>query len=129
MSRAETVNVKVAIIRPIGYRDLKSWCEDPENEYVGRKGVVFITDTQGQKSRYPKKDSKWANPFKISKTQTREDVLELYKKYIISRLEDPKDQEITYEELKKLRGKKLGCWCAPEDCHADILVTLSSKKY
>ena len=23
--------------------------------------------------------------------------------------------------LPELRGKALGCWCAPEPCHADVL--------
>lgn len=124
MPQTKVVNVKVAHIRPRGYHDLRAWCEDPKNVYVGRKGVVFVEDEEGQKSRYPKKDSRWANPFKISKTQTRNEVIKQYRKYITSRLEDPEDQEITYEELEKLRGKNLGCWCLPEFCHADILVGL-----
>lgn len=25
------------------------------------------------------------------------------------------------ENLHKLRGKTLGCWCAPNDCHGDVI--------
>ena len=28
------------------------------------------------------------------------------------------------EELKRLKGKKLGCWCKPERCHGDVIVKL-----
>lgn len=27
--------------------------------------------------------------------------------------------------LAELRGKRLGCWCAPDPCHADILARLA----
>lgn len=49
-------NVKVADIRPT-YKDLKEWCADENNVYIGRKGIVFITDEAGTKERYPKQDS------------------------------------------------------------------------
>ena len=26
------------------------------------------------------------------------------------------------DSLLELKGKTLGCWCKPEDCHGDILV-------
>lgn len=29
-------------------------------------------------------------------------------------------------ELEFLRGKQLGCWCAPETCHGDILAELAN---
>ena len=27
-----------------------------------------------------------------------------------------------HADLERLRGRTLGCWCAPEPCHADVLV-------
>jgi len=130
LMQTKVVNVKVANIRPIGFRDLESWCENPNHVYVGRKGVVFVARGD-QKYRYPKKDSIWANPFKIPKTSNgvnaalaRTQVIQQYREYIMARLDDPDDEEITYEKLEELRGKKLGCWCYPEGCHADVLVGL-----
>ncbi|WP_219821312.1 DUF4326 domain-containing protein [Methylobacter tundripaludum] len=32
-------------------------------------------------------------------------------------------------ELYKLAGKKLGCFCKPEDCHGDILASRLGLKY
>ncbi|KAG0042963.1 hypothetical protein BGZ83_011989, partial [Gryganskiella cystojenkinii] len=69
---AEVVNVKVAFIRP-KYKNLKEWMDDPNNIYIGRRGVVFVDG-----ERYPKQDSPWANPFKINAKTTRAQVLSQY---------------------------------------------------
>lgn len=107
-------NVCVKNIRP-EYNDLAEWMNDTNNVYVGRRGVVFIN-----KERFPKHDSKWSNPYKISKTDSRESVIAKYKVYIIKKIKD----ENLENELLKLEGKKLGCWCYPSACHADVLVEL-----
>jgi Domain of unknown function (DUF4326) len=41
----------------------------------------------GKKERFPKRDSIWANPYKISESDTREVVIEKYEKMIRSKLE------------------------------------------
>lgn len=105
-------NVKVAHIRP-QYQNLKEWCEDPNNVYIGRRGIVFI-----DKVRYPTKDSIYANPYKVSKTLTREDVIKMYRDYIVKKISSG---EI---DIEALRGKNLGCWCKPEACHGDVLIEL-----
>lgn len=112
----KVVNVKVTNIRPEGYQNLKEWCDDPDNVYIGRKGIVFVDST-----RFPKKDSIWANPFKISVEHDRKSVIKKYEKYIRKKLDR---DEISLEDLKRLKGKNLGCWCYPEKCHGDVLVKL-----
>ena len=74
------VNVKVQYIRP-RYANLKEWVEDESNIYIGRGGVVFI---DGQ--RFPKKQSIWANPFKVQNNKN-ELVLPPYEKYIREKIE------------------------------------------
>ena len=88
-------NVKVKYIRPLGYHNLKEWIKDPNNKYIGRNGVVFI-----DKQRFPKKSSIFANPFKIGKNRTREDVIELYREYITEKLEK---SPFLQKELLELR--------------------------
>ena len=66
------VCVKVASLRP-KYNNLKEWMADSNNVYIGRRGIVFI---KGE--RFPKKDSIWANPYKIGKDGTRDQVLKIY---------------------------------------------------
>lgn len=108
------VNCKVKFIRP-KYNDLKEWCEDNNNVYIGRRGVVFI-----DKQRYPSDENIWANPFKVGKHGTREQVIEKYRRMINQSPE-------LMKELELLRGKNLGCWCAPERCHGDVLLEILNK--
>lgn len=112
------VNCKVSYIRP-KYKNLKEWMEDPNNVYIGRAGIVFI-----DKQRFPKKSSNFSNPYKIGKDGTREEVIEKYKNYITQKL---KENVLLQEELFKMKGKNLGCWCAPEPCHGNVLLDLLSK--
>lgn len=69
------------------------------------------------KDVYIGRPSKWGNPFKIGKDGTREEVVELYLEYILGNDE-------LMAALPELKGKALGCWCAPLPCHGDILVGL-----
>lgn len=113
-------NVKVSHIRP-EYNNLKEWCSNPNNVYIGRAGIVFIPNGNGGKERYPVKDSIWANPYKITGDMTREIVLKKYEVYIRERLNT---EPLLVQELLLLKGKNLGCWCCPEMCHGDILLRL-----
>ena len=67
---------------------------------------------------YIGRPSKWGNPFKDG---TRKQVIEKYRKYILSNKE-------LLDSLDELEGKILGCWCKPKSCHGDILVELIEKK-
>jgi hypothetical protein len=109
------VNCKVKYLRP-KYENVKKWCEDENNVYIGRGGVVFI-----EKERYPKKSSIFANPFKIGKDGNREEVIEKYKIYMKENIEKNKDLQ---NELLLLKGKNLGCWCHPQLCHGNILLDM-----
>jgi len=108
------VNVKVANIRLIGFDNLQQWNADPQNVYIARRGVVFVNGV-----RYPPQDSKWANPFPVKK-HGRDKAIELYKEYIVQKL----NGEWGWDALEELRGRRLGCWCCPEPCHGDFLVEL-----
>lgn len=111
------VNVRVDSIRPLGYDTLKTWIADrTKNVYIGRAGVVFVDGV-----RFPLTASLFANPFKIGKDGTREEVLTKYREYMTARLEDSDE---LVDQLLTLRGKNLGCWCAPEPCHGNVLVEL-----
>jgi len=121
--KTTVVNVKVKHIRP-QHDNLKVWCEDPCNVYIGRRGIVFVKTGDGGKERFPKQDSIFANPYKVGKKHTLNESLELYEKYIRDRLE--KEPDLTHE-LLRLNGKRLGCWCKPSRCHGDILLKLTTE--
>lgn len=112
------VNCKVKYIRP-KHNNLKEWIEDDNNVYIGRSGIVFI-----DKQRYPKVSSEFCNPFKIKKEMTRSDVIEKYTDYIEDKLKASPEM---VQRLLELKDKNLGCWCAPEACHGDVLLKLINK--
>jgi hypothetical protein len=70
---------------------------------------------------YIGRPSKFANPFKIGIHGTRSEVIEKYREYI-------KQDKYLMEDLEELRGKVLGCWCAPLPCHGDVLIELLEEK-
>ena len=71
-------------------------------------------------------DSIWGNPYThISDKKTaakfivksREDAISKYRDWILNQPE-------LMNRLEELRGKRLGCWCAPKKCHGEILIEL-----
>ena len=63
--------------------------------------------------------TKWGNPFVIGKDGTREEVIAKYKDWI-------QEQPHLMGAIHELKGKRLGCWCAPSACHGDVLASLAN---
>lgn len=63
--------------------------------------------------------SKWGNPFVMADESDaeRERALDAYREWVAS-------QSDLMASLEELRGRRLGCWCAPKRCHGDVLVEL-----
>jgi len=70
---------------------------------------------------YIGRPSKWGNPYRIGPDGSREEVIEKYRRHLLNQPE-------LLADLDELRGKVLGCWCAPQACHGDVLVELLEKK-
>jgi hypothetical protein len=68
---------------------------------------------------YIGRPSKWGNPFVIGNDGTREQVIETYRRWLFS-------QAALMAALPELKGKTLGCWCAPHACHGDVLAELAN---
>ena len=61
----------------------------------------------------------FGNPYKIGKDGTREEVILAYAEWFY--------EQITHSagfqnEVEKLKGKTLGCWCTPLPCHGDVIL-------
>ncbi len=59
-----------------------------------------------------------ANPFRIGRDGSATDVLARYEQHIRSRPD-------LLDLARSLRGRRLGCWCAPEPCHADVIARIA----
>lgn len=74
----------------------------PFDVYIGRKTA------QHAKSIF-------ANPYKVGRDGTRSECIAKFKEELDN---DPELQKAA----QALKGKTLGCWCKPQDCHGDVLV-------
>lgn len=63
----------------------------------------------------------WGNPFQIGVDGDRQQVIDKYRAYVYA-------QPLLLIKIKKeLKNKVLGCWCAPEACHGDVLAEIANE--
>ncbi len=68
---------------------------------------------------YCGRPSKWGNPYLLGVDGNRKEVIIKFKKYLLA-------NEELLSQLPELKGKILGCWCAPKACHCDVLADLAN---
>ena len=66
------------------------------------------------------KKSKWHNPYVVGKDGTREECIERFERDFLAGA-----LEAGPENLSEIRGKILGCHCAPKDCHGHVLARIA----
>lgn len=81
---------------------------EPFDVYVGRKHKDFPLG------------SKWGNPFWLKDESERARILNQYRLWL------NEQDHLLLQIIPELKGKRLGCWCAPKDCHADVLAELAN---
>jgi len=81
--------------------------------------TIVINRKHESEDIYIGRGSVWGNPYRIGPHGSRAEVILKYKRHLWHRINTG---EISKEDLIKLHGKKLGCFCKPEPCHGDILV-------
>jgi hypothetical protein len=74
-----------------------------------------VNKTRSKYDVYIGRGSIWGNPFVIGPDGTREEVCAKYLGYLLG------NQKLL-DSLHLLKGKRLGCFCAPKLCHGDILI-------
>lgn len=64
--------------------------------------------------------SKWGNPYLIGEDGTREQCVQMFKRWLMAH---PKD-------TSELRDRNLACWCAfdGQPCHADVLLEIANSR-
>jgi len=99
-SRADFVAVMMMPTRVVNLR------RERYDVYIGRPGRGLA--------------GPWGNPFVIGCDGTREEVIAKYEAWL-------KMQPQLMARLHELRGKRLGCFCAPLPCHGDVLARLADE--
>jgi hypothetical protein len=81
--------------------------------YVGRQ-VRWAAENP-----YVRPPFDWRNPYRLGSKADRSAIIERYETEHLAKHPDLLDR------LPELRGKVLGCWCAPLACHGDVLARLA----
>ncbi len=83
--------------------------KEPFDVYIGRPGP-------------------WGNPFSDKpksiaevKVETREEAIACYEEMV------RQDPQMIERIKKELKGKVLGCWCAPKACHGEVLARIANE--
>lgn len=93
-----------------------------------RAHADLVLNCHADRSRvevYVGRPGPWGNPWAISSTQennpeARRAVIQRYAAWIQAQ------PFLQRQARRELAGKRLGCWCAPQPCHGDVLATLAN---
>ena len=106
-TNTKVISLKKAELNKLGYEDVEQWINaSKDHVYIGRDMTKHVKGAIG---------SKWGNPFRGDKHGDNWAIK--YEEYVRSKPE-------LMASLGELRGKVLGCWCAPEPCHGDVLIKM-----
>ena len=78
--------------------------------YVGRPSIYGnpFSHREGTKAKF--------------KVATREEAITRYELWLLAQ------PSLVALVKRELRGKVLGCWCAPESCHAEVLARIANSE-
>lgn len=86
------------------------WELDPRFTYIGRAG-------HGQ-------DGYFGNPFYLTNERDRPIILAQYREWFWRRVER---DEIFRSRVSNLKGQTLVCFCAPKQCHGDVIANYAER--
>lgn len=73
---------------------------------------------------YIGRPSMWGNPFSHKKGTLAEYMVDSVEEAIAAYEIWIKMQPALMSSIETLRGKTLGCWCKPKQCHGDVIIKL-----
>lgn len=68
---------------------------------------------------YIGRPSKFGNPYIVGKDGNRETVCKLYEYWFEKRIQE---SEVFKQDVENLKGKTLGCYCLPKQCHGQTII-------
>lgn len=82
--------------------------------------VLSKRDGMPSDAAYVGRPSRFGNPFVIGRHGDRAAVVARFEAWLLA------DPVLLAAAKAELRGKDLVCWCAPEACHADVLLRIAN---
>lgn len=86
---------------------------------------------------YVGRGSRWGNPFVVGRDGTATECVAKYASYLLPYTHKPPSNtletfyisEANLQDIERLRGKNLACWCKLGDpCHADWLLKMANER-
>ncbi len=84
------------------------------NIHAGKKYDVYVGRPGNGKPGF------WGNPFLLGADGNREQVIAKFREHLLRTPE-------LHKRLPELKGKVLGCFCAPLPCHGDVLAEMANE--
>ncbi|TVT18031.1 DUF4326 domain-containing protein [Amycolatopsis acidiphila] len=81
--------------------------------WLVERGLLTYIGHAGNRHSWP--ESEFANPFVREAKLDRDAMVRHYREYLEGRAD-------LLARLPELDGRALGCWCAPQACHGDVLL-------
>lgn len=80
---------------------------------------------------YIGRPSLWGNPWILKNPQNdkeRDEVCDKFEDWLKGEYNGPFDsqREFIIKNIHILKGKVLGCWCAPKRCHGEVLLKIAN---
>jgi len=101
-----------------GYGSSASW-QKPLKDPTPHSGPRVVNCKDEPCEVLVDRSTKWGNPFRVGVHGTREECIAKHAAWLPT-------QPHLVGALHELRGKTLGCHCAPRACHADTLLELAN---
>jgi hypothetical protein len=100
--------------------ELRKRVDDGQTVVVSQRGEhARLIDWATERDLFVRVDrrTEWGNPFEMPADGDRATVILAFESHYLPH------KPSLLDRLDELRGKALGCWCAPEPCHGDVLAT------
>jgi hypothetical protein len=81
------------------------------------EALINWAEAEGRFVRIDRK-TEWGNPFEMPQDGNRPEVVSKFTKFYIPH------KSGLLSKISSLRGKVLGCWCHPEECHGHVIADI-----
>ena len=90
-------------------------------EYSKKTGKAVVVNSKFSKfDIYIGRGSIWGNPYPLKTPEERSEVIDRYIKYFF-------EETNLIKSIRILKGKILGCYCYPLECHGDFLAFIANE--
>lgn len=100
-------------------RQLRITPAEDKNSSTSKPKTRVVHCKKSSYDVYIGRPSDWGNPFVIGKDGDRNDVIRKYRQWIENQ------PELLSRVKTELQGRRIACWCKPEDCHGDVLAEIA----